>query len=308
MIEHNKKLVQNFPEICRYSCSKNNETRNFSLYKEEYFFHFHNINFKFGETVKVECQYCRWNATLPGSFAKKIFKKGLRAETLIRYSKDKLLTSIFLNFFASLWWVFSIVLLFIIMGVIYRFYTQPIILNEPEKIAFSDLKGGKYIGKIVEFSGTVDYPLAFTLDQIQENSNRKSTLISREVYIPVFSADDPTSYVLLRGGTKDTQKVLSMSGISNAELLKNQPYSVIGKVENIDVLRNEELRKYYLEDLPTSRSLTPTNIIISSVGLMPLNQFISQYTGIILLSFAFVFASTFSQIYIDRKIVNKYKS
>ncbi|GIW57122.1 MAG: hypothetical protein KatS3mg083_067 [Candidatus Dojkabacteria bacterium] len=306
MIEKQEKFIQNFPEICMYSCSKNNEVRNFNLFREEYFLTIKNFRIKLLEFVRIECQYCKWRRRLPGSFARKVFKKGLRASTLIAYSADKILSNYVLNLYASLWIVFSLVFLFSVILVIYKFYTEPVLLSDPEEITVNDLKNSKYIGKIVKLKGLVNYPLAFTLDQLQENRNGSVNLVSREVYLPIFNDKDPTHYVLLRGGKLDVDKVLAKQGINDITSLENQEYEVIGKVENIDLLTHPDLRKFYLEELPSARSLTPASILVVSVGIKDLNTFLlenSNYVGIV---FCIFLTSMALQIYIDRKIVYKH--
>jgi hypothetical protein len=306
MLDRQEKFIQNFPEICRYSCSKNNEVRNFNLFREEYFLTIKNFKIKLIEFVLIECQYCRWKRRLPGSFARKVFKKGLKASTLIAYSADKILSNYFFNLYASLWMVFSLVFLFSVILVIYKFYTEPILLADPEEVTVNDLKNSKYLGKIVKFKGFINYPLAFTLDQLQESRNGSVNLVSREVYLPIFNDKDPTHYILLRGGKVDVDKVLSKQGINDIALLENQEYEVIGKVENIALLTHPDLRKFYLEELPAAKSLTPASILVVSVGLKDLDTFLLENINYLGIVFGIFFTSMALQIYIDRKIAYKH--
>lgn len=305
MIRKETTIIQSFPEVCRYSCSRKNETRNFILSKECYVFEYWKIKFRFLESIKIECSNCHWKSSLPSSFAKKIFKHGLKANTLIRYSKDKFLSSRALNFYGNMWRVWAAILAIFLIIVIYKYYTQPIIIGTPREIAFDELKSGKTIGEIVKVSGKVDYTLSFTKDDLVENQKGDLSSISREVYLPIFSPTDPTEYIILKGGTNDVNNVLGRAGLTNQELLKNQDYTVTGRIEKIENIDNQELKDFYITELPKSKGLTPAKLIVNTVNIQTLSEFLLRFVIWFILILFLLGSSIYLQIYIDRKILNK---
>jgi len=298
-------ISQTFPEVCSYSCSKNNEIRNFILYKENYLFEFWKIKYRFLHSIRVECSNCHWTAKLPSTFAKKIFRHGLRANTLIRYSQDKLLSSRLLNLIGNLWKVWTISLAVLIILFFFRFYSQPVIFSEPKTVSVEELQSGKYIGEIVKVNGKVDYALALTKDDLVENQRNELQSITREVYLPIFSENDSSQFVVLRGGPEDVSNVLGRVGLTDGSLIKNQNYSTTGKIEKIDSITNNELKDFFTAELPKAKSAAPAKVIINNVGLINIYDFLLQFLNYFLTIVTLLVVSIYIQLYIDKKIVNK---
>lgn len=298
-------LVQTFPEICRYSCSNNNEVRNFNLYRQYFHIQVGKINLKLFDSLKLDCQNCGWSASLPGSFAKQVFKQGLKSNVLIRYAKNPLLTSQIVNLLGYLWRVWLISLALLLVLVIFRFYLEPVIVEEPEVLTVDQAKSSKYLGKIVKVEGIVDYPLALTKETEISQSGGGTKSVAKEVYLPIFSKTDPTNFLVIRGGEDDVQKVLGRTAVNSADLLNNQEYSVTGEVQSIDTLMNEQLKTFYLEELPKSRNLNPNTLIINSTGLVTLQSFLMRYASLAMILVLLLLVSVIVQVYIDRKIAFK---
>jgi hypothetical protein len=305
IIQKKSILLNEFPEICKYSCSKNGELRKFGLYREYYEFKFWKISFKFLETIKVECQNCHWKARLPARIARKIFKKGLKANTLIRYSRDRILSSFILNYFADLWRIFGIGLMILLIFIGLKYYSENVYIGDIKTVTFNDLKGGRSIGQTVKITGKVDYTLALTKDDIEETRQGRVIVSTNEVYLPIFSPDEPNEYILLRGGPQDVQNVLGRQGVANPELLKGQDYAIIGKVQSIDFIDNEDIKKFYTEELPKSRASNPPTIVVDNIGLISLNDFLMRYLNYAIALVTLLVLTLILQIYIDRRVFYK---
>ncbi len=298
-------LVQTFPEVCRYSCSQNGEVRNFDLYRKYYSLQIGKFNLKFFDSLNLHCQNCGWNSTIPGAFAKKVFKQGLKSNVLIRYAKNPILTSQFINLFGYLWRVWLVSLALLVLLIIFRFYSEPVIVSTPEVLTVDQAKSSKYINKIVKVEGVVDYPLALTKETEITQSNGETKLVAKEVYLPIFSQTDPSSFIVIRGGNEDLQKVLGRTGINNSDLLNNQQYSTTGVIQPIDKLENNDLKNFYLEELPKAKNLNPSTLLISSVGVISLESFLMRYASLTVTLILLLVLSVIVQVYIDRKIMLK---
>jgi hypothetical protein len=298
-----KKLIQVFPEVCKYSCSKDNEKRNFIMTREYYEIKWGKISIKFLESIRLTCDNCQWTRRFPGSFAKKVFKNGVKSHLLIRYSKSPIITSRLLNFWGSLWriWLVSIGLILMIM--IFRFYTEPVQVSTPKEIAFQDLYNGANIGELVTVKGKVDYTYALSKEVFTNNSN--NTLVEEQVYLPLFSTSNINDFVVIKGGKEDVEKVRSRQGVSNHELLKNQDYTVTGRLESIGDLKNENLAAFFKEELPKAKSINVPQVLINSADVKTLREWAMGFVYIALLMLFCFGSAVYMQAFIDKRLFSK---
>jgi hypothetical protein len=295
--------VQTFPEICRYSCSRNGEVREFSLLKEFYQIRVFKFKFKVFESVRIECNHCKWTASLPGGFAKRAFKDGLKSHFLIKYAKSRVVTSRLLNFYGSLWriWIFSLGVVISITMI--RYFFEPIVAIEPKESTFVEAMSDSNNGNIIKTSGKVDYTLAF-IKELKDRDN-SSKAVDTEVYLPLFSKSNGEEFIVIRGGKADVSNVLARSNVTNYDLLRNQDYTVMGQLEPIEHLSNGTLKKFFTEELPQKRNVQPPKYIINAADIKTLPEF---YNSISIYYYIFVFllvTSTATQFYLDKLIVEK---
>ncbi len=295
-----KKLVQIFPEKCIYSCSKSGEVRNFVLTREYYQITVLGKKFKFLEQVRIVCDNCGWKAKMPGNFAKKIFKKGLQSHLLLKYAKNPVVTSRILNLWGSLWrvWLATFAVLGIITVV--SFYNNPIVITTPQEISMADALTSKYLGKVVTIKGKVDYSQA--LERTVYYKYNRDRVLSNEVYMPIFNNIGDLDFVLLQGGQSDWEKVRSRAGITNLDLLRNQDYTVTGKLQSISTLKNAELRSFFIEELPKSKNYNAPKLVVNSVNVEPIGKFAESFEAYYILSLVLLITSAAIQIYIDKKL------
>jgi hypothetical protein len=298
-----KKLVQVFPEVCVYSCSKSGEKRNFVMTHEYYECSWWKIKINLFESIKITCDSCHWNASIPGIFAKKVFKNGLKSHLVIRYSKSRIITSRLLNIWGSLWRVWLVTFGLVVIISAFRFYTEPVRTTTPKEISFEDVFDKKSMGKLVRLNGQVDYSLALLKDTyINDATNR---LVRQEVYLPLFSKTNPTDFVIIKGGTDDVQKVRAREGITNLELLKNQDYMITGRLETVETIANTDLSNFFGVEMPKARGLNVPKVVVNSADVKPLSGFLVEVAPYIGISAVFLISSIFLQIYIDRKLTYK---
>ncbi len=299
-ITKQKKLIQVFPEVCKYSCSKNGEKRNFIMVREFYEFSWGRIKFKVLESVRITCDNCDWTTIFPAIFARKVFKFGVKSHLLINYSKSRIITSRILNIWAGLWriWLVTIGSLFII--IIIRFYSEPIKLNQPSVVGFQDLYSKNNLGRLITVSGKVDYTLAFTKEVYVDKLNDK--LLRTEVYLPLFSVSNPNDFVVIKGGKDDIDKVQSRVAITNTSLLKNQDYTVTGRLETIESLSNSSLVSFFTDELPKARAMTAPQVMVNSADVQNFSDFGKQFLPFLILVAAFLASSIYCQAFIDKKI------
>lgn len=299
-----KKLIQVFPEVCNYSCSKNGEKRNFLLLREYYEFRFWKFKLKFLESVKILCDNCGWSSSIPDIFAKKIFKTGVKSHLLVKYSKNRIITSRFLNIWGHLWRIWIIALGILSIITIIRFNSEPVLLREPKEISFQESFSGENLGEIVKIKGKVDYNLTLSKEIFIEENDR-ARIISQEVYLPLFPSNNLSDFIVIRGGTEEIKAVAGRSGITNYEVLKNQDYSITGRLELIENLKGSELNKYFREDLPKNRSLNSPKLLINSVDLKSFKDFTSEFIPFYAALLGCLISSIIVQIYIEKRIGRK---
>lgn len=295
-------LIQEFPEVCAYSCSKNHEIRTFTLLKEFYELRIFSLTFRFFELIRVQCRNCRWHSTLPGSFAKKAFKKGLKSHQLVEYAHNKIISSRILHIYAGLWrvWIGTLSILFVIT--IFRLYYEPVIVTEPRNVTFAEAKLSENSGKLVTINGKVDYTLAL----LKETKTKDNiTTLKTEVFLPFFSKNGSDDFMVIRGGKTDVDNVLSRENITNYDLLKNQDYTVTARVEEINSMANENLKNFFLNEMPQKRNLQTPKVLLNSADVLTLPQF---YNSLSLYFYVVIFllvTSTVIQFYLDRLLVER---
>lgn len=304
-LKYIEERLQDFNEICRYSCSRNGEVRTFNLFKTHYILTIWKFEFKVYRKIKIQCTNCGKTNFLPNSFAKTIFKNGLKSNLLLRFANDRVLSSWILNFLAKSWILFGILLVALSIFIGVRFFVEPVQTSDPVQVTFDELQGNENLGKIVKLKGKVDYTLAFTKDEIQTDNRGNVTLSSKEVYLPIFSEVDPLEFVVIKGGDNDLSNVLGRANINSSELLRNQDYEVTGKVETISNIQNERLRNFYLTELPKDGSLNTPQILINSSDIVSSNDFINRYLNLFLVLLVLTIAAVGLNVYIDRKITEK---
>lgn len=295
--------IQTFPEVCLYSCSKNGEKRNFTMSREYYALHFWPFKAKYLESIRITCDECKWSAKFPATFAKKVFRHGIRSNLLIKYTKSKIITSRFLNFWGGLWriWLLSLGLMLLI-GVL-RFYNEPIQVSNPKEIAFQDVYNGNNLGELVTIRGTVDYTLALSKEVYVDSES--NTLLEKQVYMPLFSQTNPNDFIVIKGGKDDVEKVQSRQNVSNQELLRNQEYTITGRLESISNLTNSHLQIYFNEELPKARLLNAPQVMINSADVKTLSEWGMNFVGTGIFLIFCLLSSIYVQIFIDKKILQR---
>jgi hypothetical protein len=209
-----------------------------------------------------------------------------------------------LNILGGLWRVWLVCFGFLFIVVILRFYTEPVKLNKPTVVNFQDLFSKNNIGKLVTVSGKVDYTLALSKEIYVNNLNSK--LLHTEVYLPLFSVSSPNDFVVIRGGQEDVEKVKSRSAITNPELLKNQDYSITGRLEPISNLSNSNLTSFFSDELPKARAMSVPTLIINSAEVISVQEFGKEFVPVASVLLVLLMSSMYLQLYIDKKInVNK---
>jgi hypothetical protein len=299
-----KKLEQVFPEICKYSCSKNGEVRNFVLVRDAHKASLFKYSFSLFEGIRITCDNCAWTSRMPASFAKKAFKHGLKSHLLIEYSKNKLITSWGLNFWASLWRVWMISFGVLIITTILQFRSQPVLIGSPKSISFEDAFKGENIGKIVKINGVVDYTAALSKEDYITKEGAKK-LLGKEVYLPFFSKTKITDFFVIKGGEQQVNDVNSRINIRNYELLRNQDYTITGRLESLNTFDNADLQQFFLIDFPREKKLNTPEIVINSADLKTLKTFASIFIPFYLLLVILLASSVSLQVYIDKKIISK---
>jgi hypothetical protein len=294
-------LVQVFPEVCKYSCSKSGERRNFGLLREYYVIRIKQKEFKVFESIKLICDHCGWNARIPTGFAKKAFKNGLKSNLLIEYSKNRIITSRALNFYASLWRVSLISFAILLSLSIIKFYTEPINKGNVKEISFEQAFTKDNLGKIVKISGKVDYTLA--LIKTSHLKGDPSKIVKEEVYMPLFPEDRQDEFIVMRGGSEDYSGVIARKDITNPEVLRGQNYTIVGKLELIDELQNPDLRRYFNEELPIKRNYKIPKLMISNSDLQSIAGFIRGLVPYYIVVLALFLSSLYVQYHIDKKIL-----
>lgn len=297
--------LQDFKEVCLYSCSKDGGIRDFKIFRTYYLLKLWKIELKAYRRLKIQCQNCGKTSYLPQSIAKNIFKNGLNSRLLLKFSNDRILNSWSLNFIAKLWILLGLILVTYSIFIGIRFYSEPVLIGSPTEISYSDLQGNTYQGKIVKVKGKVDYTLAYTKDEIETNPKGNIILKSQEAYLPLFSDNDQLNFVVIRGGKIELANIQSNIGTTKTENLKNQDYEVIGRVELISNIKNEELRQYYMKDLPSDKNLNPPQVLINSADLVDINTFINRYSTLFIVLLILTILSVGIEFYIDIKIREK---
>lgn len=298
------KPVQVFPEICKYSCSKNGEARNFSITREYYEIRFLFLKFRIFESLIITCEYCGWKSRLPAIFAKKVFKNGLHSNLLIHYAKSKIISSRLLNILAASWKMWVVFLGVLISITIIQFKTDPISFGKPKRATFEDTLNKDNLGKIVEIEGTVDYSLSLIKD-IYKNSSTEE-LIDRQPFIPFYSLKKPSDFLVIKGGPKELSNIYSKSQLTNQGLLQNQNYIVVGRVELISSLKNADLNQYFLDELPKAKNLNKPQVVINAYRYKTFKSFIFSFLKYYVLFISLIISSIALQIYIDKKIQLKF--
>lgn len=295
----------NFIENCPV-CSKQNEPRAYSYARTAFQLTLWKFQFKFYQRLKIKCLNCGKVNYLPASFARTVFKNGgLKTKLLLKYSNDRLISSWFANFIANSWKMFASLLAIFLIFVMFRYFYEPVLVGEAKEVTFNDLKGNSNLGKIVKVKGKVDYPLAFTTNELVSSSNGETSVSPREVYLPIFSEIDNADFAVIRGGQTDLSTVTGRVGITVPDLLKNQDYEVIGRVETIENIKIEQLKKYFSSDLPNTRALNKPQILINSAEVVTLQDFINRYISIATILLILTVSSVALQIYLDKKIKEK---
>ncbi len=303
---HKEILLQSFKSKCIYSCSRTNyEINDFQLSKVHYELKVWKFTLAFFHRLKIKCLNCKYTRYLPNSFAKLIFKNGLRTDLLLKFSNDRVLSSWILNFLAKFWLLFGFILIILLITVGIRFYIEPIQLSTPKLVAFNDLKGNSNLNQIVKIKGKVDYTLAFTKDEVLTNQRGAVILSSQEVFFPLFSTDDPLDFIIIRGGKTDVSNVLGRVGVTNSDLLKNQDYEVIGRVETIDKLSNEQLKTLLTNELPKTKTLNTPQVLLNSAEVLTLDSFINRYIQFLIIIMMLFILALALQFYIDHRLQEK---
>lgn len=307
-IAFQSKELQTFPEQCIYSCSKaDGAKRTFELHRKWYeVVIFSRLKFKILESIGVRCQNCGWKAQIPAIFARKIFKNGLNAHILIRYSKSKILSSRALNVFGGLWRVLLVALAFLIVLTIFDYRNQAITIGSPKVIQANDVFDRSNLNKYVEIIGKADFSLSF-YKRIYRSGDQEEVL-KREVYFPLFLSSNSSDFIIVKGGQKEVDEVLSKSNITNLELVRNQDYSVRGELVAIDELTNTDLRKFFLEELPRGKGVSVPNLMINASDTISLGKFILTYIKIYAVLILLLCLSIFIQVFIDKKLQIKVKN
>lgn len=299
---HDDYHLKNFESECKFSCSQNGEVREFSLFKESYHFHFWFLKLKFRQSIGVKCHNCGWSSKLPYSFAKKAFKNGIKAETLLNYAHNKVITSRPLNFFGDLWQVWIWVVSFLIVLTLLKYYSEPVMMKTPREVSFEDILKVENQGKIVKVRGKVDYALAFTKETIEPG---KEAIVRSEVYMPFFAKNGGTEFLVIRGGASDVEKVNARANVTNYELLTDQDYEIIGKLDPLETLKNRDLRSFFTEELPQKRNLNAPKFVINSADIVTLAEFYNQVVPYYYIFLTLLVSSTAVQFYIDKRLTEK---
>jgi hypothetical protein len=294
-----KKLIQVFPEVCKYSCSKHGEERNFVLIREYYLLQIYKFKFRLWESVSITCDNCHWTSRIPAIFAKKVFKNGLKSHLLITYAKSRIVTSRILNTWGATWRIWLLTFGVLALLTIFRFTAEPVQISEPVKVSFADILSQDNLGKIVEISGKVDYTLSFARKIYIQNEIY--TLLESEVYFPMF-ANDNLDFVVIKGGAENLNTVTSSLGGTNYDSLKNQDYTVIGRLETLSNLENQDLVRFFRDELPQRKSLNTPKLIINAADIKTLRQFADEFAPYYAFVMLFLTSSIFIQIFIDRKV------
>jgi hypothetical protein len=305
VVEKQSRLIQTFPEVCRYSCSKGtDESRTFELTREYYLLTlFNKFSFKFFESVAIKCTNCNWKSKLPANFAKKVFKKGLNSHLLIRYAQSRVISSRPLNYWGDLWRIWLISFGFLLAFTILRMSTEPILYSQPKEVIFDDLYNQENAGKVVQVSGKADYSLAVTKDIIL--NGKTSKVIGQEVYIPLFSKTNTSDFILIKGGTDDLIKVNGRAGVTNLELIKNQDYTIIGSVDDMASVKNEEIISYFTSQIPKKKGYNVPKIVVNSADLITFKSFALRLIPYYIFILFCLISAICVQIYIDKKIALK---
>jgi hypothetical protein len=296
-IQYSEDLIQ---EIFAHLLPKEINS-DFLMLKTSYIFRIFNFKRNFYRHFLFISSTNKKKYYLPYSFYKRSTNKKVEIPLLLKLSMNKFASSWIINFYASLWLSFAIILSMYLLFVGLHFYMQPVQISEPQKISFSDLRGNEYIGEIVEVEGFVDYSLALIKEEVSTNSRGNVTLLTREVYLPLFSPDEASEIIVIRGGSADIANITGRIGTTNADLLKNQPYTAIGRIERIGNSL-DEINNNYLNPIIKSRALNPPQLIINSANIISLESFLNQYINFFLLITLLFLTSLGLNIYLDRII------
>ncbi len=297
-----KTLLQVFPEVCKYSCSGNNEQRNFVLVKKYYELKLLSFSIKVMPSIELRCDNCGWKARYGDRFARKIFKNGLSSHLLILFSKNRLYTSNIANFWASLWLLWTICLGIAAIITVVRFNLEPV-ERQVEEVSVANVLNNKYIGEIVTLKGRTNYTDAFIKQDYKDE--RYQELVKQEVYLPIYSEDNPRDFLLLKGGESDTHNALEKKQVEDPDLLADQKYEVTGRIELFQNISDESIRTYFSEELPKTKNRNPPKLIINSSDLKTTEEFFSQFIPYFVVIIIFLTTSLLVQIKIDKLITQK---
>lgn len=295
-----KKLVQSFPGACPH-CSKNGDIKNFDLYREYYELKVGAINLKFFDNTTTYCRSCSWYASLPEIVSRKIFKRGINPQNLLNFSKNLILRSWLITHYATLWNTVLILLVILTGFIIFRYFTDSVIISEPQRISVEESRSVKYQGQIVTVYGIVDYTESYAKITTTEK-NGVITESYEEIYLPLYKNGDQNEYILIRGGSTEIAKIRSRESLRSDELLKNQSFELTGRLEKIESIVNKDVIEKFTTELANKNGISPTSTVINSTRNITIENFISQFINSYLILVSVFVTSLFLQIYIDKKI------
>lgn len=303
MIQRTEVFIQKFQAVCVKCKRQLGVDSVFDLFRRDYYLVLGRFKIKIYSGVYIQCTRCKYEKFIPEYVARKIFKKGISVTYLTEFLKSALLTNPFFVFIASLWSILLLVFTLNVFLVIYKFYNTAVLIGEPYQATPSELRGNKLIGKIIRIKGKADLTQAFSLDQLVYKE-RGIELANKEIYFPVFLEDGNTFLVVFRGNHTHDQMVREiLRSAGNQFELMSKEIELVGKVEQIkEILHNEGLKNFFLQDYPTEKMLTEPMILIDALRLQDLNTFVQQnYRTVLFFLLLFLF-SFVCDLYLEKNI------
>lgn len=305
--QKHKKLIQVFPAVCKYSCSKHNEVRNFILIHEYSEVRVLFFKLKFFEQLKIICDNCGWSKIFPAKFGKKAFHKGINANLLMDYAGSHLVTNRFAIFWASLWkyFLFLLGVFVIFLGARARF--ENVRIGSPKDIDYTQIYRDENQGKLVRVRGKLNF-VEGRLNTIA-NPDNPLEIYEQIPYIPLYSPyeAEKKDFVIVKGGSVLRNEASIRTNINSVDE-GIVDYNVIGILRPLDSVIQGELRNYFVSDLPEMSNSSVPEILLDASDYQDITEFLRPFILAGVLITCALVSSIMLQLYFDRKFIIKGKS
>lgn len=296
-----KKIIYSFYAFCP-NCKTSSTTE---LIKIDYNFKFKKYKITLYSEISIVCAHCLREDRIPEYTAKKIFKRGIKVNDLLALIDNKIIKNPFLVSIASFWWASLLILGLNLLFLIYKFFAVNVIFELPGYSDFTELRGNT-LGKVFRLKIKADLTQAFSLD-VLEWDRFGYKLLTQEVYFPVFFENENEVFYIFKGDQFYANKVKQIiDELSDFERLSFFDLEVMGVTQSIDVLKNDELKKIFLENYPQIKMKEKPYLVIDSSKVISIEKFI--YDNYLYFSISLILAifCLLLDFYIE-KVIFKYK-